>query len=863
MLPTPLRWLAARLGRWGSARLEVVLGDLEESYHDDAAYHGSFRATRRYLADLVVSLFHFARRGLLTSLPMLFHYLKVAGRMLGRHKGFTVINVVGLAVSMAVCLLIVLFLRQQRQVDRFHEHADRLYRVVADAIDPDSNVVPVGATPAPLAEVLTQDVPGLEATVRLRELKAMAEGGGKTLGIRGFYVDPSFFEVFSFPLAAGDPQAVLTTPDALVLTASTAERFFGTADPIGEVLAFEDGRTFTVAGVLDVPPGPSHLTFDVLGSMQAVAAWPDDRAMLDDWHNFYSYYTYLIVRDEATVGRLRDVLGGLVARQYPPEEASHYAFGLQAVTAINLGEIRNNEVGFVLPGIVAYFLVALAGLILLVAAFNYVGLSVARALPRAREIGVRKVVGAGRGQLIRQFLGEAVLVAVAALALAGAVLVWLVPAFNELWFVQMAGAELRVDWLGDAGLYAVLLSFAILTGVVAGWYPAVVLSGFQPVQVLRRGRGQGRSGTRLRKTLVVAQFAFSTLLVVTLAVLVRQLDHMVEADYGIAAEGVVTVPLHDVPYGAFRQALLQEPAIEAVAATSKLPASGSVSGVWLERTGQANAWRAYEYAVDAAFVEALGLRLLAGRMLTDADGAATMVTNAAGVRALGFASVDEAVGQQVDVGGAPLRIIGVVDDYHFDLLDAPVRPLVLRYRPAHFRYATVRVRTDQADRALAQLEATWARFAPPDRFSYTWFDDQLENTMLNIVFRDVARVVGAAAGLAVVLVCLGLLGMAAYTVERRRREISVRRVLGASLSSIVLLLSRDFATLVGLALVVGVPLAWLLNQAWLQTFAYRTTFGPVLLGLSVGGLLVLALAVVSSQTLRAALSNPVKGLRQE
>ncbi len=798
---------------------------------------------------------------------MLRNYFKIAARTLWKHKGFSAMNVAGLALSMAVCLLIILFVREQMRYDRFHENADRTYRVVADAVDPDSNIVPVGATPAPLAAVLESEVAGIEETVRLRPLKAMATSEGKSLGITGLYADPAFFQVFNFPLQGGPADGLLDNPNTIVLTSRTAERFFGDREAVGRTMVFEDGTEMTVSGVFQEDLGPSHLKFDAVASMLTVHGWAPERAMLDDWKNYYSYYTYLLLKDEWQTDAVEAAFPSIVKRYYPPAERRLYAFELQPLTAINLGSIRNNEIGFILPGLVAYILGALAVVIMLTAIFNYVGLAVARSLTRAREIGIRKVSGARRHQIVRQFLAESVLTALVAAAGAFALISWIVSGFNSLWFVQMSGTAISLDF-GDPTLYMILLTFAMAIGILAGFYPAVYLSRYKPVHVLKGlADGKGMAGAPLRKVLVVSQFAISAILVVSMAVLFRQLQFMTDADYGFDAENVVNVALQDVNYDVFRSELVKHPSILNVSATSKLPASGSVSGVWVKTGDMDRPVRGYEYDVDEHFVGNLSLDMIAGSIfgpgVTTWPGNAIIINQTA-AKELGFDSPDAALSASITLDDSvEARVAGVVEDYQFDMLDSPVRPLILRHDPENFRYANVRIRPEAAGAALAHVDATWKRLAPERHFEHEFFSSQLKNSLINILFRDFLRIIGLIALLAVVIACLGTLGMAAYSVETRRKEVGVRKVLGAGVRDVVLLLSMDFVKLVAVGLLIAAPVAWFINNAWLQEFANRTDFGPIVLLSSVGILVLLAVLTIGSQTLRAALADPVQTLRQD
>jgi putative ABC transport system permease protein len=801
---------------------------------------------------------------------MLKNFLKVSARALSRHKAFTAITVVGLSLSMAVCLLILAFVWDQTNYDAFHAHEDRIYRVLTDRVRANGDVDAFAATPAPLADVLVREVPGIEAITRIGQIRAQAVYEGKAVPVEGLYAEPSFFDIFSFTLERGDPYALLGQPDQLILSPEAATRVFGTQDPMGRTLTLEGYGTFIVGGILAEPPGPSHLQFDVLAPFAAIQTSPRAEE-LTDWMNSWRFATYLLVEEPSVVERLEAVLPRISERQYAGED-EQLLFHTQALDDIALGPALGNEISsYSIPAIMAYLLAALGAIIMLAAGFNYVSLSVARSMRRAREVGVRKTVGARRGQVVLQFLTEAVLVSLLSLVIALVLLTWLVPAFNQLTFVQMLGAAIPLERLFDVRLLGWFVLFSAVIGVLAGIYPALRLSRFQPAVVLKGTHAAGGfSGRRLRFGLAGTQFGVALLLVTVTVLLFAQARHLLHADYGFAQENVLSIALQGQKLEVLHTELQRHPAISEVAATSQLPASGSTSRIAVHRDGLADRVPAFQYAIDPDFLRTLDLRLIAGRNLSSAiasDTAAAVLLNATAVERLHLGSPAEAVGTYLDLGGGEsprtVQVVGVVEDYHYNTMLDPIDALVLHYTPSQFRYALVQVQPGAVDAAMAHVDAVWERLDPVHAAEYRSLDTHLSDGIVHRIVRDISSIIGLVALLAVVVSCLGLLGMALYTVETRTKEVGLRKVLGASRRSLVLLLSREYLLLILVAAAVVLPLAWLLNRTWLQVFASHITLQPwMLVGCGVLTAL-LALAVITTQTLRAASADPVHSLRHE
>ena len=454
------------------------------------------------------------------------------------------------------------------------------------------------------------------------------------------------------------------------------------------------------------------------------------------------------------------------------------------------------------------------------------------------------------------------------LALALVLLDWLIPAFNSLWFISFSKTDLVVDFAGDAGLYLVLAGFTVLIEVVAGLYPALYLSRFQPATVVKgQSSLRRRSGLTLRRGLTVAQLTLSLLFMISTMLLYRQSAYMLEADYGFEAEHIINVNLRGVPYDVFRNAAVASPSVVGVSASSYLPAVGTRSGTWLEREGMDEPIKGYGYAIDEEFIDNLGLNLLAGRNFSmdfGTDENRAVILNETALRALGLGKPLDAIGATISLdGNTEAEVIGVVADFQSNLIMLDLSPVVLTYTPGEFFHANVRIHPGEQERAVADLQTIWKTFNRPEPLDWGLYTVQLRNSGEMLLFGDFIGIISLIAGLAIFIACLGLLAMATYSAVIRTKEVGIRKVMGAGVWNVVLLLSREFLALLMVAVVIAVPLAWFINNAWLAGFANRIDFGVGTMAAGVVAVLVLALVTTGSQTIRAALANPVESLRYE
>lgn len=798
---------------------------------------------------------------------MLRNYLTVALRTLRRNRGYTLINVGGLAVGLAACLLIGLYLRHEASYDRFHDGAERTYRLAM-------RTGPLGAfplVPARAGRRIAQDFVPVEAWTRVETSDAVVLKDGRPVAAENFfYADASFFEVFDgFRLRRGDPRAALAEPGTAVVTPSAAARYLpgGGGDPIGKVLTLRDGATLRVTGVAEEPPSNSHLQFGVLASFATLGP-------SSEWSKYersmgHQSFTYLQFANEAGAARLEAQLAELTdAGSEAVLERLGFAFtemqfALQPLTEIHLRPFFNGKIQPEGSWQTLYVLALVALCVLLLAVVNYANLATARSTRRAREVGLRRTLGAFRRQVAGQFLGEAVLVALLAFAGAFVLARLLLPGFEAV-----MGADLAFG--GTLGMAALLAGGALAVGLLAGAYPALVLSRFEPATVLAGGGASGRQSSHFRRGLVVFQFAVSIALVACTLAGYQQLRFTQEKDLGYESERVVTLPLSGEAReraDVLKEEMRRLPGVASVSVATGVPIG---SGLMSTAEWEGEQIPVRYLAADTSYLRTLGMRLVAGRNFRPGELRDTthryFIANETAARLF---DLEDDVGGPLPAGLAGVgqegdRLVGIVGDFHSASLREPIGPLFLRSR-GHWGYSRALVArlagSVGREAGLGEMHAVWARVLPDRPFAPSFLSERVAS--LYRAERRLAALTGGFTALAVFIACLGLFGLAAFAAERRRKEIAVRKTFGASVRQIVTLLSKDFLALVVLGALIATPLAYFAMRRWLEGFAYRIELGPLVF-LAAGALaLAVALLATGAQALRAARTNPAEALRDE
>ncbi len=806
---------------------------------------------------------------------MLKNYIKTAFRSLGRHKFFSFINIFGLAISMSICMGIIMLVADQMTYDIKNTKRDRIYRVVSTLLSPDG-ASPSGnetsTSPMPLRQELLENYTGVEKVVQIKR------GFGNdwidfdhnvNVPLSGFFADPEILDVFEYELEYGDSKTALVEPYAVVLTRKASKKLFKEENPVGQTIKVGDKGTYTVTGILKETDRKSHIVFEGLASM---ASFKSLEALgkvekSGEWHNYWSTWNYLLIEKDKTASdinaHLKKIYQKRIATVTNPD-IRKATFALQPMKEITPGKLLNNPIGPFLPWIFIYFFAGLAGVVMLTSCFNFTNLSIARSLTRAREIGVRKVSGAARWQIFTQFLSESIVTALLSLALALVFLMAIKPLMLNLTFARM----LKWDLESNMYVYGVFIVFAIVVGTMAGLFPAVVLSGFQPVKVLKNlGTMKLFSKMGLRKALLVAQFTLSLIFILTVIVIYNQLNLFVRADHGFDMKNNIVVRLNNTTPDPLKLELNKHSNITSVAIASHVPAAGTTFGAGFKKSLDEKEWTQLDYySVDEDYLRNMGVPLIAGRFYSEDAGTSNknfVVINEQSVTALHYGSAAEALGQVIilDDDSSKLEIIGVVKDYNHQMLMQKIAPMALMYSPKQYSILQVKYSGDYAS-AVKTIEASWNKVNPNLKLDYKVFEDEILE-FYHTIFGDLVNIVMFIAFLAIMISCLGLLGMATYTTETRIKEISIRKVLGSSNSSLIILLSKGFVKILLVAILIAVPSAYFLNNLWLEQVAYHTSFDLVVVITGVLMLIVFGVVTIGSQTVRATYVNPVENLKSE
>jgi len=787
------------------------------------------------------------------------NYLKTAIRNLTRHKGYSLINIAGFAIGIACCILILLWVQDEMSFDRFHENLDSLHRVVEEQHYSDGTIFPIARTPYPVGPALVADYPEIVNFTRFTPFwRTLLEYGDISLYERGFaFADPSLLEMFSFPLLKGDAKTALSETNAVLISEDMAEKYFGAEDPIGRVITMDNSVDFQVSGVFANIPPNSHLRFDFLGQFDTfvkLSGWGEQ------WNN-NSYYTYVQLTKDAHHQDVTPKIYEYLTNIYPE---SGTKFLLQPVKdihlrsdfAIDLGGKSENRIKYV------YMFSLIAVFVLLIACMNFVNLTTARASHRSLEIGMRKVVGANRVNLIRQFLGESVLISFLSLLIAVGLVLLALPAFGSI-----SGKELSLAAFNIGLLAAGLIGIGLVTGILSGSYPAFLLSAIKPVRVFKGALRIGSKNSAFRKILVTCQFSLSIALIIGTFVVYRQLDFMQKKNLGYNQEHIVYFAERGAfweNYDAFKIELQRNPDIVGITAASSIPTHTvtSTSGVGWEGKDPGFEVLFTQFNVDYDYFETFEMEMAQGRSFSKdfpADVTEAFILNETGARLTGM---EDPIGKEFTLWNKSGPIVGVVKDYHFKSLHAKIEPLVLRMFHRNWnRYVIIRVKSDGITETLKAVEDTYKKCHPGYPFEFQFLDEAL-NALYSSEMQT-GKVFRYFMFLAIFISCLGLFGLASFMADQRTKEIGIRKVLGASVSGIFLMLLKEFVKWVLLASAISWPLAYFVMDRWLKNFAYRTDIALWIF--LVSGILGLAVAAatVTYQSLKASVANPADSLRYE
>lgn len=807
---------------------------------------------------------------------MLSNYFKIALRNIKRYKGYSFINIAGLAVGIASCLLILLFVKSELSYDQFHEKAERIYRV-GFKFNVGTNQFDAALGPCPLADALVRDFPEVLSAARIfarqsRGGDVFVRYGDKRFQEKRFlWADSTIFDILTIPFLKGKPDSALEQPNSVILTAEAAERYFDQEDPMGKTLELEDGSLYIVRGVTQGWPEPSHFHFDFLASFSSLPKSRDQ--------DFYdtAVFTYILLQDRSSVERLESKLAEFSGKYMAPvvekimavpykdflEAGNFIGFMVQSLLDIHLHSDWGNELEPQGNFNTVIIFSAIAVLILVVACINFINLTTARSIQRANEVGVRKVVGSTRGQLIRQFLSESVFLSSISILLAIFIVGLFLPVFNSL-----VGKKFSVSYLQNLSSIPVAILAALVIGAAAGSYPAFFMASFRPVVVLKGKIQSSIKGRAFRDILVVFQFCVSIILLLGTTVIYGQLHYIRNKELGFEKEHVVVIQRAEklgLRQQAFKTRLKQNPDVLSATFTDSLPQMLLEAKVFQkEGEGSSENNTLIAISADHEFVETYGIQIVKGRHFEKdrSSDYAAIVLNEAAVKAL---DIENPLGKRlirVGLKRKPMEIIGIINDFHMEPLHVkigPVAVILLGERPGVL--LSVRVRPGNLQNTLSYVRAQWNQFTNSQPFEYVFFDDQFDSVYKIEI--QASKLITAFACLAIFIACLGLLGLVSFTTEQRTKEIGIRKVLGASVAVIFVLLNKDFIKRVLIANLMAWPLAYYAMNKWLQNFAYRISISIWMFLASAAAALIIALLTVSYQSVKSALRNPVDSLRYE
>ncbi len=804
---------------------------------------------------------------------MIKNYLKVAIRNMKRHKIYASINIAGLTVGISCFMLLILYVQYERSFDAFHEKADRIYRIIRKQPGIKFRGKEFQAqTPGLLAQTLAEEYPEVDQATKLglyfQELQLTH--GNQSFYENGISADKNFFKVFSFTLLRGNPETALAEPSTIVLTEKLAEKYFGTEEPLGKTIRLNDEYDAKVTGIIEKIPGNSHLQFDYIISLISLKLIQGDNNYLVRWDTPNNFQTYVTLHKDADYKELEEKFPGFVQRYLGDLERNQKRqmeiYFLQPLKSIHLDSRVEDAFSANSSKTNIYVFTIIASFILLIACINYVNLTTARASRRSKEIGIRKVVGAFRHQLLKQFLFESVILTILAFSAAVLIVLFILPVFNS--FIDR---EITIHFLKDPHVMLSLMALLGLTAILSGLYPSVAISSFQPIEILKGPGYSPSKKSRLRNSLVVFQFCISILLLLGTVVIVNQLNFIRNKEMGFNRDNILVATIRDSrilkSYSSIKNDFLQHPNISRVTKSIDLPITrGSIGDVIVEGTNTIPGYefKPYIMYVGHDFLNVFGIDLVAGRNFSTEftnESANSVIINETAARMLGW---ENPIGKECRTWPAEEngKIIGVVKDFHFHSLYSQIAPLIVTCIPSHYgNYLSFKLGSGDVERTIAFIKKTLKSFGSTRPLEYFFFDDTFDS-----MYRSEQKL-GAAfnyfSALAIFIACLGLFGLASYTAEARTKEIGIRKVLGASASKIIFLLSGKFALYILFANIIALPLAYYASLKWLENFAYKTSVPIWIFLLPAAISFILSFLTVSFQTIKAATANPVDSLRYE
>ena len=864
----PPKW-AEKFFLWycKESEADMLLGDMYELYEERVEEFGAGRARRRFIWDVITLFRPFAWKNvhfpyLINHIRMYSHYAKVGWRNMLAHKGFSIINILGLALGLACCLLMFLYVQFEWSFDKFHEKSDSVFRVTA-IFHTDVGDEPIALTPNIIGPLMTRTYPEVEKSCRIYPSDMLITHKGVSFKENNvLYVDSTFFDIFSFELLRGSPSEVLSQPNSLVISPLIANKYFGEEDPIGKLLyASTDSTAYIIRGIVNKVPRNSNLTFDILIPFHSSSWMSKEEAFFPA-----NYQSYVLLNQPEASSHINPKLPELILAHSDEETAEFLDFQLQPLAEVYLQSTHLEQGWDIRVGDIRYLylLGGIALLILVIACINYINLTTARSVDRAKEVGLRKVIGAQRSQIFSQFIGETAMVAIFASALALILAYLALPFFNDL-----TQRSLTLVDLLQPSFFKIFFGILIIASLLAGLYPSLVLSNFQPIRVLRGSFKHSAGGSLLRKGLVISQFVISTCLIVGAIAINKQLEYIQSRKLGFDKEHTLILPVDGrvrKNLTGLKERFAQNPQIVSTTVCTNPPhlIGGGYSFAATKGTNTEEK-SVTAMAVDHDFLNTMGLSLVAGNNFLPKhnDGEIyVFLINEKLVASMGW-TPEEAIGQEVELHGREGKVQGVIKDFHFASMEEPIGSLVLFNTVEAWTQQQVLAKIVPGDitQQLESIRRTWNDVVFHRPFEYQFLDEEF-NKLYDSEQRN-RKIANTFAILALFIASLGLFGLASHTTLQRTKEIGIRKIIGASIPGIFFLLSKEYLKLIGIALIFGIPIAYYLGKQWLEGFAYHVSFNWLWILLALGIILLIAIVSITHQTLKAATSDPVDSLKYE
>lgn len=873
--PTPPRW-AERFLEWYCKKelLEDLQGDLREYFDRHVKSKGLTRARLIYVFDVIkfIRLYTIRKPDFINALIhwiMISNYVKTSGRNMVRNKLFSFINIAGLAISMSVGLLMISFLADIFSYDKFNANYDRTYRIIATYESPEEPARDFASTSVKTSKLIAEHVSGIDNLLVLRRGFAGDVGfGDNRLPVEGLWADASFFSVFSYSLAQGNPTTALKEPYSIVLTEKAAKKLFGDADALGKSVKFKDANysrdgEYMVTGVIKDNQEPSHLRFEVLVSFSTREIQEANNKNFMDWGNMWMYYVYMTLDPGTNPSQVQRVLDEICKRENASDKNFSISLALQPMSQFVLGKDISNTAGPTMFLGVVWVVSGLAIIVILSACFNYTNLSIARSLRRSREVGIRKVMGALKSNVLMQFITESMVISLLALVFSIGIFLVLRPQFLSM-APELAGmVSLNLSWK----VIGAFLTFAFIVGMIAGFLPAIFFSRINPIQVLKdASRMRVFQNLSVRKALIIVQYTISLMFIATTLIGFKQYKNFISFDLGFDTANIVNIELQGNPPDLLKKELTEIPEVQGVSKSIMVTSLGNYWGAHVKHKSADDSAAVWYSGIDENYFPIHGHKFLAGRNFTpktDQSTESEVIVNEALLKRFNITEPVQAIGEVLHVDGKELVIIGVLKDFHYGKVDREIEPVFFRFNPKEAGYLNVKILSQDLPATMAKIDMAWRKIdGGVHSLRASFYDDQIQNSYSE--FSAMLKVIGYLAFLAICISSMGLLGMVVFITETRLKEVGIRKAMGASEYGLIYLLSRGFLALLAVSILISMPATYLFfDRVVLPNFPYHTPIGVSELLVPVLVVMGIALLMIGSQTIRSARTSPSSILRSE